>query len=64
METEVKTELMRLAPPAGVSVTSVLGIPLNDWVYLATIIYIIIQGGCLIYKTFFYKKGDKKDASE
>jgi len=53
---ELKTDLLKISPPAGVSFTSVLGIPLSDWVYLATIFYIIIQCGCLIYKTFFKKE--------
>lgn len=57
MEPDVKNELVRLTPPAGVSVTTMLGIPLSDWVYLATLVYIIIQCGCLLYKTLF-KKGD------
>jgi hypothetical protein len=55
---EFRNELVRLAPPAGVSVTSFFGVPLSDWVYIATIIYILIQCGCLLYKTF-KKKGDQ-----
>jgi len=57
---DLKTELIKIAPPTGVAMTTVLGIPLSDWVYLATIVYILIQCLCLVYKTFF-KKGRKKD---
>lgn len=59
---ELRTEAVRLAPPAGVSVTSIMGIPLSDWVYIATIVYIFIQCGCLIYKTIKNRKDDNKDA--
>lgn len=54
---EVRNEIVRLAPPAGVSVTSFLGVPLSDWVYIATIFYILIQCGVLLYKTFRKKGG-------
>jgi hypothetical protein len=54
---EIKTEVIRVAPPVGVSATTILGIPLNEWVYVATIIYIFIQCICILYKTFFKKKG-------
>ena len=55
---EFRNELIKTAPPAGVSITSFLGVPLSDWVYVATIIYILIQCCCLLYKTF-KKKGDQ-----
>lgn len=49
---EFSTDLLKLTPPLGVSATSFLGIPLNEWVYIATIGYVAVQCGCLIYKTY------------
>ena len=56
---ELKTEAVRLAPPAGVSVTSVMGVPLSDWVYIATIVYIFIQCVCIVHKTFKKKQEEE-----
>lgn len=60
---EIRNELIKMTPPAGVSLTSFLGVPLSDWVYVATIIYILIQCCGLIYKTFCKKKGDEIDGN-
>ena len=59
---EIRNELVKLSPPAGVSVTSFMGVPLSDLVYIATIIYILVQCGCLLYKTIknVNKKGDNQ----
>lgn len=57
---DIRNEALKMAPPAGVSVTSFLGVPISDWVYIATIIYILIQCGCLLYKTFFKKIKEEK----
>lgn len=54
---DIRNEVLKMSPAAGVSVTSVMGVPLSDWVYIATILYIIVQSGCLIYKTFKNKGG-------
>ena len=48
-----KTEIVKLTPVAGVTGTSVLGVPLNDWVYIVTIVYVIVQCVYLVYRTFF-----------
>lgn len=45
-------EVLKIAPPVGVSTLSVLGVPLSDMVYIATILYILVQIVCTIYKTF------------
>lgn len=50
------SEILRLAPPVGVSTLSVLGVPLSDMVYIMTIIYILVQIVCTIYKTFKKEK--------
>lgn len=45
-------EVLKIAPPVGVSTLSVLGVPLSDMVYIMTILYILVQIVCTIYKTF------------
>lgn len=45
-------EVLKIAPPVGVSTLSVLGVPLSDMVYVMTILYILVQLVCTIYKTF------------
>lgn len=44
--------VLKIAPPVGVSTLSVLGVPLSDMVYVMTILYILVQIVCTIYKTF------------
>lgn len=45
-------EVLKIAPPVGVSTLSVLGVPLSDMVYIMTILYILVQIVCTVYKTF------------
>lgn len=45
-------EVLKMAPPVGVSTLSVLGVPLSDMVYIMTILYILVQIVCTIYNTF------------
>ena len=40
---EVEEALTRLTPPGVISVTSFMGIPLADWVYILTIMYLMLQ---------------------
>lgn len=54
------TEIIKTMPPVAVSTTSILGVSLSDWVYIATIGYIVIQIICILYKTFHKPKERKK----
>ena len=45
-------ETLKVLPPIAISATSFLGVLLNDWVYIATFLYIVINIGCLLYRTF------------
>lgn len=45
-------EILRNAPPVGVSTLTVLGVPLSDMVYVMTIFYILVQIACTIYRTY------------
>lgn len=48
---ELHNEILKNTPPVGVSTLTVLGVPLSDMVYIMTIIYILVQIVCTIYKT-------------
>lgn len=48
---------LRVAPPVTVSAASVMGLGLEDWMYIATIIYTLLQGGYLVYK---WRKSHKR----
>ena len=49
---ELHNEILKNAPPVGVSTLTVLGVPLSDMVYIMTIAYILVQIACTIYKTY------------
>ena len=52
-------EILKNTPPIGVSTLSVLGVPLSDLVYVMTIVYILVQIACTVYKTYVStKKGE------
>ena len=48
--TQVVDGGLRVAPPVGVSAASFLGLGMEDWMYVATITYTVLQGSFLIYK--------------
>lgn len=63
----VVDEVFKVAPPVGVSTLSILGVPLPDIIYLVTLVYLLVQIFCTIYKTYYVtihnnnnNKGDKK----
>lgn len=49
---ELHNEILKNAPPVGVSTLTVLGVPLSDMVYIMTIFYILVQIFCTVYKTY------------
>ena len=51
-DTSLNDEILKNAPPVGVSTLSVLGVQLSDMVYIMTIAYILVQIACTIYKTY------------
>ena len=46
----------KTAPPAVVSVLSLAGVSLQDWVYIATFIYVVLQSVVLVYNFGVSKK--------
>ena len=61
---EALDDVYKIAPPVGVSTLSILGVPLPDVIYIVTLVYLLIQIFCTLYKTYYYvthnAKGDKK----
>lgn len=52
-QSDLVTEAQKAAPPIVVSVaTTIGGMSLQDWVYIATIGYIVLQAGWLIWKWY------------
>lgn len=49
---------LRAAPPVTVSAASFMGLGLEDWMYIATITYTVLQGSFLVYK---WRRAHKKD---
>ena len=41
---------LRVSPPVTVSAASIMGLGLNEWMYIATILYTVLQGSYLVYK--------------
>lgn len=52
-------EIIKTTPPLGVSAITLIDIPLSDWVYVVTILYVLIQIYVLLYKTFIKKEVNK-----
>jgi len=45
---EIASSVAKVAPPAGVSMWLTLGAHLDDWIKLATLVYIIVQVTALV----------------
>lgn len=59
---EVVENVVRVTPPVTVSAASVAGIPLETWVYIATLAYIGLQAGFLVYRWWFeHKRNSRED---
>ena len=53
----VKGEIVKAMPAVGVSALTVLGVPLSEWVYILTIIYLMTQIGWLGLKIWKKLRG-------
>jgi hypothetical protein len=61
MNDTIMTLAAKASPPITVTMLSIAGIPLQEWVYLVTIGYVILQSFVLMVKFIFWAKG-KKDS--
>jgi len=55
--TEIIDGGLRAAPPVTLSAASIMGLGLEEWMYIATILYTILQGSYLVYR---WRKSHKK----
>ena len=53
----IKGEVFKAVPAVGVSALSVLGVPLSEWVYILTIIYLMAQISWMGIKIWKHLKG-------
>lgn len=49
----------KLAPTAAVSGLSLIGVPLQEWVYIVTILYTVLQIGYFVYNIWKRRNGSK-----
>ena len=52
----IADELVRATPPIGVTTLTLLGVNLCDLVYIATLVYTVVQITCTLYRTFRKKE--------
>jgi len=48
------------APPVAVSGLTLYGIPLSDWVYIATLVWLVMQAGFFLYDRVQGKRGGRR----
>lgn len=61
--TDVIDGSLRAAPPVTVSAANFIGLGLEEWMYVATIAYTVLQGAYLAYRwrTSHKSRKDKED---
>lgn len=59
MNEPLVTLAVKATPPLTVSLMSLAGMPLQEWVYLVTIGYVVLQSIILVTKFIFWTLGDK-----
>ncbi len=57
---EMISTIIQASPPVTVSVITILGLTLHEWVYVATIIYTIVAIATLIKKHWLNKDNEQK----
>lgn len=64
IKTEGTIEALKASPPVTVVGLTLGGIPLQEWVYILTIVYLLMQIGWLGYSKFIRKTagGEEDDA--
>lgn len=45
-------EVIKLGVPVGVSTLTFFGVTLSDMVYILTLVYILVNIGCTLYRTY------------
>jgi hypothetical protein len=45
----IQVVAVKSAPPVAITALSIWGVPLQDWVYIVTIVYVVMQAALLVY---------------
>jgi uncharacterized membrane protein len=62
-KSDVLVEAAKAAPPVVITTAvTVGGLTLNEWVAIATLLYIVLQSGWLVWKWFHAIKDKKNEA--
>lgn len=49
MQETVVPVALKTSPPVAVSALTLLGVPLQEWVYIVTIVFVLLQSAKLVY---------------
>lgn len=62
-KSDIASEAIKAAPPVAITTAvTVGGLTLNEWVAIATLLYIVLQSGWLVWKWFHAIKDKKNEA--
>ena len=62
-KSDIASEAIKAAPPIAITTAvTVGGLTLNEWVAIATLLYIVLQSGWLVWKWFHAIKDKKNEA--
>jgi len=53
-------ESLQAGPPVMVSALTLMGISLENWVLIFTLIYVVCQVGLMLRKVYYIYKGDRR----
>ena len=62
-KSDIASEAIKAAPPIAITTAvTVGGLTLNEWVAIATLLYIVLQSGWLVWKWYHAIKDKKNEA--
>jgi uncharacterized membrane protein len=62
-KSDLASEAIKAAPPVAITTAvTVGGLTLNEWVAIATLLYIVLQSGWLVWKWYHAIKDKKNEA--
>jgi uncharacterized membrane protein len=62
-KSDLASEAIKAAPPVAITTAVTIGgLTLNEWVAIATLLYIVLQSGWLVWKWYHAIKDKKNEA--
>lgn len=62
-KSDIASEAIKAAPPVAITTAVTIGgLTLNEWVAIATLLYIVLQSGWLVWKWYHAIKDKKNEA--